>query len=196
MSRLSIDAPQPGEARASQPVNTAFSAIATVSTILTADNFVREGIDYRCLGSTTAIERVLHQVASTATTFNNTTAAILVLGATTFSGAVTVAANERLLLRGSVAFETDVAGPTWGIVAARYVGVDFTDDNGATTIGGARTRRGVFASVTGGNGILRTFHVITTPGTYTIGLMTFTDNAASNYRVARASFAVTRYKVQ
>lgn len=196
MSRITLDLPEPGEARSSGPINTAFSAIATASTALTNDNFAREGLEWRNLANATPTERVLHQNDATAATFTNTSPAILTLGATTFSGSVTVASGERLLLRGVVHFETDYTGPTYGIPASRYVGADFTTDAGATTVGAARVRRGM-PTLTGGiNGILRTFHVITTPGTYDIGLMTNINGGAGTYRVGRASFAVTRYKVQ
>lgn len=195
MSRITLDLPEPGEARSSGPINTAFSAIATASTALTNDNFAREGLEWRNLANATPIERVLHQYDATATTFTNTSPALLVLGATTFSGAVTVASGERLLIRGVVHFETDYAGPTYGIPASRYVGADLTTDNGSTTVGDARTRRGM-GTLGGLNGILRTFHVITTPGSYTVGLMTNINGGAGTYRVGRAALAVTRYKVQ
>lgn len=113
MSRVEYSEIKPGDSGAAQ-VNTILSAVATESAGVDGQNVAHGGLDKRAMATNIQSRRAFNPIEDTTTTpivapFGPAT---LVVGATTFrSGAIVLAAGERMRVRACVEYETDLVNP-------------------------------------------------------------------------------------
>lgn len=199
---------EPGDARASAPVNTIFANLVVQSGDIRAVNLRDEGIDENVTEAdvfTESIPEFNVESLNAVTSPVNVVWAPVLIGAVTLrltgagGGPFTVAADEFLRVRAQFSCPTNPAGLLWGVPPARRVAAriaHFPSGGALTPVPNSVKRRGN-SDVTAARGVNAHFSLfyLLGPGTYDfIETQTQLEGGAGTYRVNFGSMHGTLFK--